>query len=287
MDIIGSQRLFTFSEGSECVSALTCTAVRKHGARHVGNFMDLATKVAELQFRNRDFFLMFRGQRSDHRNRSGHTSLQPSLMRAADSSLTVTKGAIARRFSRLVVAEKALVAEYSRRAMLGRERLERQRILRWAILQHYEICKTPLLDVTQSLRIAASFASHNAGELAHVMVLGIPRVSGAVTASAEAGLQVVCLASVCPPTAVRPHIQEGYLLGEYPEFSSPEQQLFYSQAEMDFGRRLIAKFCFNPGEFWDPHGNFPRVAASALYPDASQDPMGALAEAVKSAIAPS
>ncbi len=285
MEIIGSQRLLTFSEGSEGVSALTCGAVRRNGARHVRSFMDLATKVAELQFRNRDFFLMFRGQHTDHRNRSGATSLQPSLMRAAESTATVTKSAIRRRFTRLVGAERALVAEYRRQAMLGRERLERQRILRWAILQHYEICKTPLLDVTQSLRIAASFASHKAGERAHLMVLGIPRVSGAVTASAEAGLQVVCLASVCPPTAVRPHIQEGYLLGEYPDFSSPEQQLFYSQAEMDFGRRLIAKFCFDPGEFWDPHGDFPRVEASALYPDPSQDPMGALAETVKSAIA--
>jgi hypothetical protein len=285
MEIIGSQRLLTFSEGSEGVRALTCTAVRKSGAHHVRSFMDLATKVAELQFRNRDFFLMFRGQHSDHRNRSGHTSMQPSLLRAGESTAMVARSVIDRRFRRLAVAERALVAEYRRRGMLGRDRLERQRILRWAILQHYEICETPLLDVTQSLRIAASFASHKAGDRAHLMVLGIPRVSGAVTASAEAGLQIVCLASVCPPTAVRPHIQEGYLLGEYPDFSSPDQQLFYSQAEMDFGRRLIAKFCFDPGEFWDPHGNFPRVEASALYPDSTQDPMDALAEAVTSAIA--
>ena len=41
------------------------------------------------------------------------------------------------------------------------DRLRRQRILRWSILQHYEICDTPLLDVTQSIRIAASFASRS------------------------------------------------------------------------------------------------------------------------------
>jgi hypothetical protein len=206
-------------------------------------------------------------------------------MRATDSTRTATESTIERRFRKLVAAEHALVAEYRRQALLGRERLERQRILRWAILQHYEICKTPLLDVTQSLRIAASFASHNAGQQAYLLVLGIPHVSGAVTASAEAGLQVVCLASACPPTAVRPHIQEAYLLGEYPDFSSAEQKLFYSHAEMDFGRRLIAKFCFEPDRFWDKGGNFPRIGENALYPGASQDPMCALAEAVKSAIA--
>jgi hypothetical protein len=206
-------------------------------------------------------------------------------MRAADAARNVPESSIEQRFKQLLAAERALVAEYRRQELLGRERLERQRILRWAILQHYEICKTPLLDVTQSLRIAASFASHNAGRRAHLMVLGIPRVSGAVTASAEAGLQIVCLASVCPPTAVRPHIQEGYLLGEYPDVSGPEQQLYYSHTEMDFGRRLLAKFCFDPEQFWDPGGDFPRVDGKALYPGPEQDPMCLLAEAVKSAIA--
>jgi hypothetical protein len=246
--------------------------------------MELSTKIAELQFRNRDFILMFRGQHGDYKNRSGRTSVKSSLMRATDPARPLSDSAIKHRFMKLVIAERALVAEYRRRGLLGRERLERQRILRWAILQHYEICKTPLLDVTQSLRIAASFASDHASDEAYLLVLGIPHVSGAVTASAEAGLQIVCLASVCPPTAVRPHIQQGYLLGEYPDVTSPEQELFYSQAEMDFGRRLIAKFCFKPDGFWDKRGNFPLVEHDALYPDASQDPMCALAEAVRSAV---
>ena len=54
---------------------------------------------------------------------------------------------------------------------------------------------------------------------------------------------------------------------------------------MVFGRRLIAKFSFEPARFWDTGGNFPQVCASALYPGASQDPMCELAEAVESAIA--
>jgi hypothetical protein len=279
MEIIGNQRILTFSEDSDSINALTCGTIRRNGAHRVRNFMDLSTKVAELQFRNRDFILMFRGQHGDYRNRSGRTSVTSSIMRATDSRRPVSDSVIKQRFRNLVVAEQALVAEYRRRGLLGRERLERQRILRWAILQHYEICKTPLLDVTQSLRIAASFASDHASGEAYLLVLGIPHVSGAVTASAEAGLQIVCLASVCPPTAVRPHIQQGYLLGEYPDISSPEQELFYSQAEMDFGRRLIAKFSFEPDRFWDERGNFPRVGHAALYPDESQDPMCALAAA--------
>jgi hypothetical protein len=284
MEIIGNQRILTFAQGSDGINASTCQAVRKKEACHVENFMDLARKISELQFRNREFFFMFRGQHGDYRDRTGHTSLKSSLLRTGDASRAAAENIMARRFETLVVAEQALIVEYRRRALLGRERLERQRILRWAILQHYEICPTPLLDVTQSLRVAASFASNNAGQTAYLMVLGIPRVSGAVTASAEAGLQVVCLASVCPPTAVRPHIQEGYLLGEYPDIANVEQKLLYSMGEMDFGRRLIAKFSFEPERFWDEHGSFPRIDENALYPGPAQDPMCGLAQAVKAAI---
>src|SRR5258706_4010408 len=61
MDIIGSQKIWTFA-GGDAIADLTSSAIRKKPAHRVRNYMDLATKVAELQFRNRDFVLMFRGQ---------------------------------------------------------------------------------------------------------------------------------------------------------------------------------------------------------------------------------
>lgn len=285
MEIIGNQKIWTFTEGAESMTGLSTSVIRKSRAHLVRSYVDLATKVAELQFRNRDFVLMFRGQNGDYKNRLGYTSLKPSLLRAANSNRVPTEATLNKRFERLVHAEVALVEEYKARRLLGCDRLERQRILRWAMIQHYEICPTPLLDVTQSLRIAASFASHDANKEAFVFVLGIPNVSGAITASAEAGIQTVRLASVCPPTAVRPHVQEGYLLAEYPECATAEQKLLYSHAEMDFGRRLIAKFRFKPESFWEKSGHFPLVGESALYPRASVDGMCALADAVRSSIA--
>ena len=44
---------------------------------------------------------------------------------------------------------------------------------------------------------------------------------------------MIRLASVCPPEAVRPHIQEGYLLGEYPEIADYEQKALYPHYEID------------------------------------------------------
>jgi hypothetical protein len=140
-----------------------------------------------------------------------------------------------------------------------------------------------LLDVTQSLRIAASFASNKTKSEAYVFVLGVPNLSGSVTASAEAGIQIVRLASVCPPNALRPHIQEGYLLGEYPEMSDFDQKRNYGHFEIDFGRRLVAKFCFDPNEFWHARDPFPMITHEALYPD-EDDELFKLTQSVKNSL---
>lgn len=103
-------------------------------------------------------------------------------------------------------------------------------------------------------------------------MLGLPNLSGAITASAESGVQIVRLASACPPEAVRPHIQEGYLLGEYPEMIGYDQKRNYANFEVDFGRRLVAKFRFDPRRFWVSSDGFPMVEMPALYPN-NQDPL--------------
>ena len=240
--------------------------------------MELARRVAELQFLNREHVLIFRGQKADYVNNKDSTTLKPSLFREINGQ-NPDSVKLQYRFDALKVAENYLAEIYQRERYLGRDRLSRQRMLRWSIIQHYEICPTPLLDVTHSLRIAASFASIDAGSEAFVYVLGVPNLSGAITASAEAGLQIIRLSSVCPPAALRPHIQEGYLLGEYPEMAEFEQKKHYGHFEIDFGRRLVAKFKFDPRTFWR-NADFPQVEYAALYAD-KNDPLFNIIQPIK------
>jgi hypothetical protein len=271
METIGKQKIWSFLDRSKTCKIATNTAIRKGAGHKVGSYLELARKIAELQFLNRDHVLLFRGQGGDHRNARGNTSVKPALFRSRDKG-NPDRATLAQRFGKLAEAEAALVSLYKSAGLLGLDRIRRHHVLRWSILQHYEVCDTPLLDVTHSLRIAASFASLSGNDLAYVFVLGVPNLSGAITASAEAGLQIVRLSSVCPPSAVRPHIQEGYLLGQYPEVSGLADKDNYFHYEMDFGLRLVAKFCFEPGAFWKDR-NFPKVARTALYPSASDDPL--------------
>ena len=242
-------------------------------------------KVAELQFLNRDYVLLFRGQSHDHKSTEGVSVLKPSMFRVGGSRLLNQK-ALQVRFERLRSAEVRLARLYRDANFRGSERLARHRILKWAILQHYEVCRTPLLDVTQSLRISASFAaSRNMSGEAYLYVLGVPNRSGAVTASSESGLQIICLSSACPPEAVRPHMQEGFLLGEYPEVADYDRNSKYSYDEMDFGRRLIAKFRLNLKKFWDGK-SFPAASVESIYPKKQNDPLLELANQIKSEIGP-
>lgn len=278
METIGQQKLWSFLDGSTNAKVVSASTTRSDKGHCVSSFVDLATKIAELQFRNSDYVLLFRGQAHDYRNLKGFTSLKPSLFRSSKGN--PSQSVLQQRYSQLESAERHLASTYARYGYLGKQRLQRTKLVRWAILQHYEVCPTPLLDVTHSLRIAASFATHGATDDAYLYVLGLPYLGGGMTASAEAGLQAVRLSSVCPPSAVRPHLQEGYLLGEYPEMSGFQQKELYRHYEIDFGRRLIAKFRFDPTKFWSDK-YFPLVEAAALYPSKDQDPLLRLSLEVK------
>lgn len=282
MEKIGNQKIWSYYDDSGKIRSAANLTVRAAVGHRVKTYFELAKKVAELQFLNREHVLLFRGQSDDYRTVKGNSLLKATIFRLANGKIPTTK-ILTERFHVLKRAEVTLVEQYAKKGFIGREQLRRQRILRWAILQHYEVCRTPLLDVTQSLRIAASFASMGNGHDRYVFVLGVPNVSGAVTASSEANLQIVRLSSACPPEAVRPHLQEGYLLGEYPEIADFEQNAHYSHHEMDFGRRLIAKFRFDPASLWKSP-NFPPASDEALYPKDHRDPLLAVAQDVKATL---
>jgi hypothetical protein len=163
--------------------------------------------------------------------------------------------------------------DFSKSQFLGKDRIVRHRLMRWAILQHYKVCDTPLLDVTHSLRVAASFATNDGADADAVLyVLAVPSVSGSVTASSEQGIQIIRLSSICPPEAQRPYFQEGYLLAEYPDLATFDEKQNYRPHEIDFGRRLIAKFRLPREGFWP--SDYTPIPNRALYPDDRDDMVG-------------
>lgn len=284
MEPVGKTTLWSFLDGSDKCQRVTNFKVRGDLGNPVANYRELASKVAELQWRNRGHVMLFRGQGGDWRSTKSLTMLRPTIFRPHAGKKTLSQTMVEKRFGALASAEGALAAGFQAKLRTGRDRVAKERLLRWAILQHYEVCPTPLLDVSQSLRIAASFGSTTMPREAYLFVLAVPHITGAITAHAESGLQILRLSSVCPPSAIRPHIQEGYLLGEYPEMIGIDQAKNYSHYEMDFGRRIVAKFRFNPSKFWSDD-TFPMVPQAALYPQ-SKDWIETLTGEIKATVSP-
>lgn len=278
METIGESALYSFIDQSGDLKRAKCTQVRNFEGLFVGSYVELARRVAELQFRNPEHLFLFRGQKKDYPNAQKNTMLRPSILHGKEEKAP-SADVVQRRYHKLRHAEMRLAEIFNSRGWDFKGYVKRRKIVRWSILQHYGVCGTPLLDVTHSLRIAASFAEANENqEFGYVFVLGVPNLSGAVTASAEASLQAIRLSSICPPQAYRPHLQEGYLLGEYPDLDSAEQKLQFKHYEIDFGRRLVGKFRFNPKDFWRADSSFPMVNDAALYPNNHDEVFAALSE---------
>ena len=65
MEKIGNQRIWSYFDGTPKARPAANLAIRGGTGHDVKTYFELATKVAELQFRNREHVLLFRGQPAD------------------------------------------------------------------------------------------------------------------------------------------------------------------------------------------------------------------------------
>jgi hypothetical protein len=96
--------------------------------------------------------------------------------------------------------------------------------------------------------------------MGYVYVFGPPYLTNRISINSEHDIVNVRLLSICPPSALRPCFQEGYLAG-----TADVTTDFDSKTELDFRNRLIAKFGISRARtFWG--SGFDPIPESALYP---------------------
>lgn len=285
METLGNRTLQSFIDGRTGIRRVTNYQIRASRGLRVVSFPDLVQRVAELSFYNPEHVLFFRGQKKDFTNVRNNTSIKPSIFRPDGPRRTSPPPMVViARYEKLREAARRIVDLFRSENLLGKERVTRSRTLQWAILQHYEVCATPLLDVTHSLRVAASFATLDQTATDPVLyVLAAPSLGGTINSSSEQGIQTIRLSSICPPHACRPYFQEGYLLGEFPELGTFDEKRNYQPFEIDFGLRLLAKFHIAPENFWS--ANYSPIPKGALFPD-DRDPLFQKTERIRNSLPP-
>lgn len=226
----------------------------------IATFRELVKAVAEISYHNPEQVLFYRGQANQHwkKTEDGQriNSFYPSIYRSPGRSLTEDE--LEERYKTLQEQSDALLERFKEEGIHGHDKLAKFPELTWAILQHYEVCPTPFLDVTHSLRVAASFALNDAEDAAYLYIFGFPHPNGSITYSVEHELINIRLLSICPPEAQRPYFQEGFLVGTFPS------KRLRKHPSLDMGVRLIAKFKLVAKAFWDEH--FHAIPTEALNP---------------------
>jgi len=221
----------------------------------ISSFTELVRKIANLSFEHKDYLLFFRGQSSDHKNKSGNSTFYPSIYRTNKEVLS--KELLDLRFKKLEQASKLLIKKYETTTILDGsiKEIKTRKYIRWSILQHYEVCDTPLLDLTQSIRVACTFALADNQTTGFFYVFALPYVTNRISINSEHDIVNIRLINICPPMALRPYFQEAYSVGtddittEYDE-----------RTDLDFKRRLVDKFELvnEENKFWENEGMVER-----------------------------
>jgi hypothetical protein len=234
----------------------------------VHSYSQLLEAIAFLGAMNKRLTLFFRGQASAQEPK-------PTLFRTGGwdflntRSFQISPRNRDRYWERLPEVGKR-VYEICKSAAFGLPRwrgLRDVREIQWAVIQHYHVWPTPLIDLSGSLRAAATFAMAFRGgtpkvpQRGFLYVAGMPYSTGSIAYDLDQNLVLARLQSACPPVARRPHYQEGFLAGRFP-FGRPDEE---TEKGSSLRRRIVAKFqLVDDGPFWD--ADFPLMREHSLMP---------------------
>lgn len=267
------------SSDEDWAKPITNDEILKSKPKRVETYDELVKDVAQILFYNRNLVLYYRGHDVDYKDRDDKTTIIPSIFRkkTAEKKLMLKD-----RFATLNNKVEELKSEMKSSSIkfAGTSLINKYPEIAWSILQHYEICGTPLLDLTHSLHVACSFAiDKNKEGTGIIYVLGMPWQTDSICYNTYEELVNIKLLGICPPQAQRPFFQEGYLAGPFPNYKLDDPN---RASQFDFARRLIAKFEIPIGsrDFWG--AGFGPIPHEKLYQD--DDPIKRLCEEIKDTI---
>lgn len=285
METLRERRIFCFLHNAKEIVGQSSAGlpISTKPGHVITSYEELLEKVSALNFYNPSLQFFFRGQAKDHFNntqdgKAVRSSLYPSILRALPTNKTQRTQAIKNRVEILKRADALLIDKISNGY------IHRHLLVRWAILQHYEVCATPLLDLTGSLQSALTFAISKASNEAFLYVFGLPHQTGAISVSLESMTQVVDLSKICPPEVARPHFQSAFLAADYPTAIYPDDLVKRApRVEANFACRLLTKFHLKELNKWVGK-NFHPISQEILFPNKKDQWYPILAD-IKSRIA--
>gem|GEM_PF-4811625 len=201
--------------------------VAKKEAYEVNDIFELQEYINVILHYSSAFDIFFRGQTGDYmvdNDVDNRSTILPSIFRNIyfdKKPVEKFKGKV----EKLIKAEERLIQVCYELNIHGESKIKSNQYARWAVIQHYGIADTPVLDITKSLRIASKFSvlNHDSAskplddlDFGYLYIFGLPQTkkSGKGSKAKYEGADDILnidLKSLCPPTAHRPFFQDGYI----------------------------------------------------------------------------
>jgi hypothetical protein len=185
------------------------------GLIEVSSYHALVDAVAFLSVMNKTLSPLLRGQHRDWpTSASIHRQVYTVTLEGGERANIEPRGDVEHYFSQLQGMQSTVYNVLQRHGLPRWRHMKHQPAATWAVIQHYELWPTPLVDFTTSLRVAATFAMcfYPKSQEGFLHLYGVPGLIGDLMTHTGPEL-AVRLNSVCPPSALRPHLQEGVLIG--------------------------------------------------------------------------
>jgi hypothetical protein len=241
----------------------TVNRIRASDGLPITSFRQLVDQVALVTINNKNYEMFYRGQNKDYKNNQGQyyklkntpkTIIFPPICRPEKKEdgtykYSIKKSQIIKRYDDL-----SKMIELVR----GKKRSHFDEYY-YSLFQHYGILPTPLIDITQSLRVATTFSLRNSST-GYLYVFGLPYPNQSISYFSDLGIVLIKLQNISPVKALRPRYQEGFLVGNYP--IRPNKTL-----GDDLSNRLVAKFFIDnsTNTFWDKY--FQPMPDDILFPE--------------------
>jgi hypothetical protein len=266
-----SEKVFNFRDHSSSVKKTWeanytyVNYVRRSDGYPVKSFRELVELTGRVAIWNKQYDIFFRGQNHDYKNKNDKSDIYPTICRPEQNSTGKYKASVKTRTidKRLEQLKNFIQYLYTSERKPFRYKRSRNFIeMDQALIQHYCILPTPLIDITQSLRVAATFALRKS-QTGYLYVFGLPYPHGSISYFIDNNIVLVKLQNSCPSDALRPRYQEGFLVGRFP--FSP-----YKAAGDNLATRMLAKFLLDNSDnhFWD--NLFKPLSDELLFPSKDQ-----------------
>lgn len=220
------------------IDHITPRKVSESDGLFVDSFYELRKKLALISFNNPRFELLFRGQTMDKQTKAtsqhaSRSSIYPSIFRPEKGKRNLDSTERARRFRRLHETTTEIQKDYE---FTGSSRVKYFPEVAWALMQHYDVSTTPLIDLTSSITTAVTFAClNNRNEFGYLYVFGLPKTKDSISYHVDENMVSVKLSATCPPDGLRAHFQDAFFVGAFPHSEK-------RTSNKNLAKRMIAKF---------------------------------------------